>query len=187
MEPKRQRAAMLRKTVGLVLVAGAALYAFSPVVRNLFGSVKPPQQRTVAGEFTARTLNDESWSLDQQRGKVVLLNIWATWCPPCRIETPSLVALQQKFSNQGFTVAGVTMDDQPRETVPAFVAKYRVEYPILIPAGQYPLIDGVQTLPTSILIDKSGRIARVYTGLVTEMGLSDDIKTLLAENQRGAR
>jgi hypothetical protein len=73
------------------------------------------------------------------------------------------------------------MDEVPQDTVPAFVSKYRIPYPILIPNAQLSLIDRVEALPTSVLIDKSGRIARTYVGIVTKTGLSDDIEALLLE------
>jgi cytochrome c biogenesis protein CcmG, thiol:disulfide interchange protein DsbE len=114
------------------------------------------------------------------------VNFWATWCLPCRIETPSLVDLHKRYADGGFTVAGVTMNDDPEEAVPAFVKKYGIPYPILRPTDQMSLLDRVEALPTSVLIDKSGRIARTYVGMVTEIGLRDDIETLLAQELRGA-
>jgi thiol-disulfide isomerase/thioredoxin len=133
-----------------------------------------------------QTLNGDKWSLSEQRGKVVLVNFWATWCPPCRVETPALVGLHRKYAERGFTVAGVAMDEEPWSTVPDFMKKYGIVYPILTPTEQLSLIDRVESLPTSILIDKSGRIARTYVGLVTESGLSDDIEAVLAEKEGGA-
>jgi thiol-disulfide isomerase/thioredoxin len=182
---RRLWAPKLARAIGLVFVAGAAIYAFSPAVRNQFGSVHPEAQRARVSNFTAQSLNGDKWSLEDQRGKVVLVNFWATWCPPCRIETPALVDLHTKYADQGFTVAGITMDEVPQDTVPAFVKKYGIAYPILTPNEQLSLIDRVEALPTSILIDRSGRIARTYVGLVTEIGLSDDIETLLSEKAGG--
>jgi cytochrome c biogenesis protein CcmG/thiol:disulfide interchange protein DsbE len=124
--------------------------------------------------------------LEEHQGKVVLVNFWATWCPPCRVETPALVDLHANYADRGFTIAGITMDDEPQDAVPAFVSKYGISYPILTPTVQLSLIDRVEALPTSILIDKSGRIARTYVGLVTEIGLSDDIEDLLLERAGSA-
>ena len=182
----RSKATKALRTVGLAVLAGAAIYAFSPAVRNQFGSVSPAHQRARADNFSVRTLKGESWSLEEQRGNVVLVNFWATWCPPCRIETPSLVDLHKKYADRGFTVAGITMDEEPQDSVPAFVGKYGIPYPILVPTGQLSLMDRVEALPTSVLLDRSGRIARTYVGLVTEVGLSDDIEALLSEKDGGA-
>jgi cytochrome c biogenesis protein CcmG, thiol:disulfide interchange protein DsbE len=183
---RRAWAPKLARSIGLTVLAGAAIYTFSPAVQNQFGSVKPQAQRALADHFSVQILNGGEWSLREQRGKVVLVNFWATWCPPCRVETPALVVLQRKYADRGFTVAGVTMDEEPHSTVPDFMKKYGIVYPILTPTEQLSLIDRVESLPTSILIDKSGRIARTYVGLVTESGLSDDIEAVLSEREGGA-
>jgi thiol-disulfide isomerase/thioredoxin len=183
---RRFWAPKLARKIGLALLAGAAIYAFSPALQNQFGSVKPEAQRKRAGDFTVQTLNGDPWSLSEQRGKVVLVNFWATWCPPCRVETPALVELHKKYVDRGFTVAGVTMDEAPQSTVPDFLKKYGVGYPILTPTEQLTLMDRVEALPTSMLIDKSGRVARTYVGMVTESGLSDDIEAVLSEQKGGA-
>jgi cytochrome c biogenesis protein CcmG/thiol:disulfide interchange protein DsbE len=183
---RRAWARTLARKIGLAFLAGAAIYTFSPAVQNQVGSVKPRAQRASADDFTVQILNGDNWTLSEQRGKVVLVNFWATWCPPCRVETPALVRLHRKYANRGFTVAGVTMDEEPQRAVPDFLKQYGIVYPILTPTAQLSLIDRVESLPTSILIDKSGHIARTYIGLVTESGLSDDIEAVLSEKAGGA-
>jgi len=184
---RRPWAQKLTRAIGLVFFVGAAIYLFSPAIRNLFGSVQPEAQRTLARDFSVQSLAGHKWSLEDQRGQVVLVNFWATWCPPCRIETPALVGLHAKYAARGFTVAGITMDEEPLNTVPAFVKSYGIQYPILTPTDKLPILDLVEALPTSILIDKSGRIARTYVGLVTQIGLSDDIEALLSEKAEGVQ
>ena len=174
----------LLKKLALIAIAVAAIYAFSPAAQNQFGSVKPRAERTArADNVRATTLDGANWSLAAQSGKVVLLNFWATWCPPCRVETPALVALHNKYAAQGFTVAGISMDDDPRGAVPSFAQRYGIPYPLLVPSPDLEKINQVESLPTSILIDRSGRIARTYRGMVTETGLRDDIESLLAEHK----
>jgi cytochrome c biogenesis protein CcmG, thiol:disulfide interchange protein DsbE len=178
----RIKAARIARGVTLAALAIAAIYAFSPTVRNQFGSVKPLNQRAAPiSDLRATALDGTRWSLSEQMGKVVLVNFWATWCPPCRIETPALVALHNKFSSRGFTVIGVTLDDDPAASVPAFVSEYAMTYPVVVPSENSLLLDSVQALPTTLLIDRSGRVARTYRGMVTERGLTDDIEALLAE------
>lgn len=175
------KAAKVLRTTALAAAAGAAIYALSPTVQNQFGSVPPPAERAPSSELLVRTLEGEPWSLADRSGQVVLINFWATWCPPCRIETPALVALHERYEQQGFTVAGVTLDDDPQSTVPGFVRQYQMSYPVLVPAGDFPMLATVEALPTSLLLDRAGRIARTYRGMVTERGLRDDIEALLAE------
>jgi cytochrome c biogenesis protein CcmG/thiol:disulfide interchange protein DsbE len=180
--PLSSKAANVIRTAAVIAIAGVAIYSFSPTLQNQFGSVKASSERAApANDVTVKTLEGVNWSLAQQKGKVVLVNFWATWCPPCRIETPALVQLHSKYAAQGFMVAGITMDDDPREVVPEFVRKYAITYPILVPAAQSPMLNNVEVLPTSLLIDRSGRVARTYRGMVTERALRADIESLLAE------
>ena len=170
------------RTIGLSAILVAGIFAFSPTVQNQIGGVQSPHERSrPIPDFTTKTLDGTAWSLNDYRGKVVLLNFWATWCPPCRIETPALVALHNRFAPQGFLVAGMAMDEDPLSDVPEFVRKFAIPYPILVQPQDTSQIKHIEVLPTSILIDRSGRIARIYQGLVTERGLTDDIEALLAE------
>ncbi len=129
-------------------------------------------------------INGGTWSLEADRGKVVLLNFWATWCPPCRMETPGLVSIHNRFVNQGFSVVGVSLDDDPKAVVPEFARKYGVPYPMVVPASGFGLSDGIESLPTSLLIDRHGKVAKTYIGMVTESALSHDVEELLKEAGR---
>jgi cytochrome c biogenesis protein CcmG, thiol:disulfide interchange protein DsbE len=131
--------------------------------------------------FTLPAIDGPEWSSREHRGQVVLLNFWATWCPPCRAETPSLVKVHNELNGRGFSVVGVSLDDDPAAVVPAFVREYRVSYPVLKPEG-FPLAGRIETLPTSLLIDRHGRIARTYTGMISESILRRDVEALLSES-----
>jgi cytochrome c biogenesis protein CcmG, thiol:disulfide interchange protein DsbE len=174
-----QKSRLLSKLLWPVLTVGIAAYALGPLLSNQFGSVKPVTDRTAAVDFTLSTLEGESWSLADQRGKVVLVNFWATWCPPCRMETPDLVATHGKYENRGFTVVGVTLDETPDEDVPPFVERYGMQYPILLPSAEVG--GNITSLPTSLLIDRNGRVAKTYRGIVTESALARDVEALLKE------
>jgi cytochrome c biogenesis protein CcmG, thiol:disulfide interchange protein DsbE len=179
---RTRKAAKALRTMGMIAIAGAAMYAFSPALQNQFGSVKPAGERVApAGDLRVATLDAHTWSLADHKGKVILLNFWATWCPPCRVETPSLVSLHNRYSARGFTVAGISLDEDPHSAVPEFVRSHSIPYPILVPSSDFPMLNTVDSLPTSVLIDRSGRVARTYRGLVTEVGLRDDIEALLSE------
>jgi thiol-disulfide isomerase/thioredoxin len=130
-------------------------------------------------ELRLERVSGGTWSLRQERGNVVLLNFWATWCPPCRKETPDLVKLHQRYSGQGFTVVGVSLDENARQAVPPFVERYAVPYPMLL-AGESRLAASVEGLPTSLLIGRDGRVVETYVGAVTEENLRADIEKVLA-------
>lgn len=127
--------------------------------------------------------------LSSLKGKVVLVNFWATYCDPCRIEIPWMIDFQHKYAGQGFTMLGVAMDDEGAEVVTPFVQKTQFDvnghsmtmnYPIVI--GDDDIADkfgGLIGYPTSFLITRDGKIAKKYLGLVSEDELEKEIQTLL--------
>ncbi len=166
--------------IGAVL---AAIVAWTPSLRFGFGSVIETAQRDGASTLALPTLGGGTWSLASHRGQVVLVNFWATWCPPCRMETPELVALKNDYAKRPFEVVGINMDDD-RSRVPPFVKQYGINYPILLPDGPLAFAGDVSALPTSILVDRSGRIAREYVGMISERAVRGDIERLLGEPAR---
>ncbi len=127
------------------------------------------------------TLDGHYFRLADHRGSVVLVNFWATWCPPCRMETPGLVALANDFQSKGLTVVGVSMDEDGADGVRQFVDKYHMPYPVGILPTDDRLSTQIESLPTTLLIGRDGRVATTYTGLVNETDLRHDIEKLLAE------
>ena len=144
----------------------------------------PVSRRKAMPDFTFQTLDGKPWTLSQHRGHVVLLNFWATWCPPCQSETPSLIKIANEDQVQGLDVAGIAMDQKSQNSlknIQSFVADYRVQYPILLPATFSPVTNGVQSYPTTYLIDRQGRIANAFTGALDEAILKPELKRLLDE------
>jgi cytochrome c biogenesis protein CcmG/thiol:disulfide interchange protein DsbE len=164
-----------------VLVASAAVIIALAFRTNSGGGLRPPDQRRALSSFQLAAVRGPSWALEDQRGSVVLLNFWATWCPPCRRETPDLVALSQTYGPRGLRVAGISMDDEPASVVPAFVNKYHVPYPMLVPDRTFALAGSIESLPTTFLLDRQGRVARVYMGARSADEIAPDIERLLAE------
>lgn len=132
--------------------------------------------------FTFPSLADVPWSLSDQRGTIVFVNFWATWCPPCREETPGFVRLYKRFHGR-VEFAGISTDDDVREAVPPFAKQYGVVYPQLVPKPDAQILHAVEVLPTSFLVDAQGRIARTWTGMVPERDLEAAIEALLAEQK----
>src|SRR5258708_16732149 len=99
-------------------------------------------------DFTLRDLKGADWRLSAHRVDVVLVNFWATWCGPCREETPGLVRVAHAYAPKGLAVAGIAMDDGGMEPVRRFVRAYRVSYPILIPGSDFELAGRISGLPT---------------------------------------
>ena len=143
----------------------------------------PVSQRKLMPDFTFRTLDGKPWTLSQHRGHVVLLNFWATWCPPCQAETPSLVKIAHEDQVRGLDVAGVAMDQNPDRlsSIRSFAAAYHVAYPILLPKPFSPVTSVIQSYPTTYLIDRQGRVANAFTGALDETALKSELERLLNE------
>jgi thiol-disulfide isomerase/thioredoxin len=134
---------------------------------------------SLAPDFSLTDLNGQTVSLSGYRGKVVLLNFWATWCEPCRSETPRLVALQDKYRGQGFQVIGVSLDDD-RKDVPPFYEEFHMNYPVVV--GDSHLADrfgGVLGLPVSFFIGCNGRIESRHVGELNVEKVDPEIRKLL--------
>ena len=132
--------------------------------------------------FTLPTISGDSLALDGLRGKVVLVNFWATWCAPCRQETPELVALREALGPRGFEVVGVSLDLDGATAVRPFAEQFRVTYPMAL--GDQALADrfgGMYGLPTTFVLDREGRLVRRLVGRVETATLRPLLEGLLAD------
>jgi len=145
------------------------------------GSVKPVGARKEMPDFTLRDVGGIPWQLSAHRGDVVLLNFWASWCEPCRAETPGLIRIARSYAPRGVTIAGISMDSGGTAPVRKFLQDFRVNYPILMPDKTFALARVVDGLPTTFLMDQQGRIAKTYVGEVEESVFRADIDVLLSE------
>jgi len=140
-------------------------------------------------EVAFKDLQGNNVSLASYKGKVVLLNFWATWCEPCRIEIPWMIEFQQKYSGKGFTVLGVAMDDEGKSAVEPFVQKQQFDVDGKQMAMNYPILlgnddiaekfGGLIGIPTSVLISKDGKVVKRFIGLVNHDTLEKEIGGLL--------
>lgn len=148
----------------LVLLVLAPRLAGSEDPFKALHLIKPAKVKR-AREFTVPAPDGRSLRLADYRGKVVFLNFWATWCPPCREEMPGMERLYQRFKDQGFVVLAVSVDAEGADVVSAFVTEHRLTYPIgldpkMALVGQY----GVRGLPSSFLVDRRGRLVALAIG-----------------------
>ena len=157
-------------SAALLLVAGAACSKGTPPASSEPGAdapvVKLLKDPAPIGDFTLTDIEGRTISSADLRGKVVLVNFWATWCPPCRAEIPDLIALQQKYRDH-LVVIGISEDESPVETVKAFVAEQKINYPIAMTTPALAKIfRGVSALPTTFVIDRDGKLAQRHVGLL---------------------
>lgn len=142
----------------------------------------PARNKAEAKDFTVELVDGETFRLSEQKGKVVLLNIWATWCAPCHEETPGFVDLYSEYRDQGLEILGVSIDEQGRSVVEPFMEKYEVNYPVVIDDGTIMDKYGpTMGIPTTYIIDKKGRLRYFAVGAVTTKELEPRIQKLLKE------
>ncbi len=151
-----------------ILVAGLA-WIFASADRSgasTAGQIPAPRQGFLAPDFTLQTTTGESIRLSDLRGQAVLVNLWATWCPPCRAEMPAIQKMYAEYKGQGFTVLAVDMtyQDDPAAVAP-FVQEYGLTFPVLLePSGATARLYELRSLPSSFFIDRQGVIQEVVIG-----------------------
>src|SRR5216110_411403 len=161
----------LRLVVAAALAMGATLES---------GAVAPA---TAAPDFTLRTMGGPNLRLQEQRGRVVLINFWATWCGPCRQEMPHLNRLYEKYRASGFVLLGVNVDDDKRNAVDV-AAKLGLKFPVLLDTDKkVSRLYELSTMPSTVLIDRDGRVRAIHRGY--QSGVEDQydkqIRDLLKE------
>jgi thiol-disulfide isomerase/thioredoxin len=155
-------------------------FGYHQARRTGAGSVPRLTPSTLAPDFSLESLDGKTLRLSDLRGKAVLLNFWATWCGPCKIEMPWFVDLQKQYGSQGLQIVGVAMDDASKEDIGKFAKDMGVNYPILI--GKESVGDqygGVPALPESFLISRDGKIVDKIIGLRGKAEIEDAVKKAL--------
>ena len=166
------------------VIVAVMLWAGIHVARKNSGA--PPVGGELRGQsapdFELQALDGKDMKLSDFRGKAVLLNFWATWCGPCKIEMPWFVELQKQYGPQGLQIVGVAMDDSSAEDISKFVKEMGVNYPILL--GKEAVGEsygGVGVLPTTFFIDRDGKFVAREFGLQSRSVFVDHIKDALGQ------
>ncbi len=192
------------KRVGLILatligIVAFALWANRATRISVTRAVNTNQEDKPTGspDFTLKDLEDHNVSLSQFKGKVVLVNFWATWCGPCRIEIPWLIDLQNKYSGGSFTVLGVAMDEEGKSIVAPFIQRERFKVGGTPQSMNYPIVlgndatadkfGGLVGFPTSLLISRDGRVVKRVDGLVSYDEIDKTIQSQLEANNGSTR
>ena len=167
-----------RKTLPLAaaLVAALCLPAPGPAAAAL-----APQ--ALAPDFTLRRADGPNLRLAEQRGQVVLLNFWASWCGPCRVEMPQLNRLYDKYRSAGFVMLGVNIDDDPRAAA-ATAQRWGIRFPVLLDADKsVSRLYDLASMPSTVLIDRDGRVRYLHGGYVegAEVDYERQIRALVKE------
>ncbi len=145
---------------------------------------KVSDNANAAPDFTLTSVDGKDISLSDYQGKVVILDFWATWCPPCKAEIPGFIELYSQYKDQGLEIIGVSLDQGDLSVVPAFVKSYNVNYPIVYYRDQVVndygrAIGGIRSIPTTFVIDRDGNIVDHLIGYKPKEFFEELIKTLL--------
>lgn len=172
--------------VAYVMLAVLAVWYTRPASTPLATMPAASETRTIellrdrvpVPSFSAPDLHGRMVSSDEWRGKVILVNFWATWCAPCRAEIPELVALQDKYRDQ-LQIVGVAVDEGSVEAVEGFVAEHKINYPVVMETPELQaLFPGVLGLPATFLLDRDARLAQTHLGILDPARTEDEVRAL---------
>lgn len=119
--------------------------------------------------------------LDNNKGKVVVVNLWASWCPPCRKEIPGFINIYNKYKEKGLEIIGIAFDENGEKVIPPFIKQMGINYPIYLDGGDIAPAYHMHAFPTTIVYDKNGEIANKHIGYISEKELDDEISELLGK------
>jgi len=142
--------------------------------------VKSEKERKATPDFALKDVTGATVKLSDYKGKVVLLNFWATWCGPCKIEIPWFMDFQKTYKDREFAVIGVSMDEDGWDAVKPYIEQHKLNYRVVVGNNEVSQLFGsIDSLPTTLVIDREGRIASMHLGLVSKKTYAQEIEQLL--------
>jgi peroxiredoxin len=162
----------------LLMLAGIATAADQPAAR---APLQPANARKSAPDFALKDSSGKTVSLKDYRGKVVLLDFWATWCHGCKEEIPWFSEFERKYAAKGLAVIGVSLDEDGWKVLKPFLETAKVPYRMLLGDDPTAKKYGIDSMPDAFLIDRHGRIAATYVGLVDKDNVETNIRTMLSQ------
>lgn len=155
----------------LLLLTFAALVALAAPVHA---------QRKDAPNFVLKNAAGATVDLAKLRGKAVVVNFWATWCPPCRAEIPGFITVYKKYKGKGLEIVGVSLDEKGWGVINPFIKKHEIPYPVVL--GDMNVAEaygGIRSIPTTFFVDRKGKIADQHVGYMSEEDFERKVKSLL--------
>jgi thiol-disulfide isomerase/thioredoxin len=156
------------ETVFFCLLILFSVFSWSACSRNEHGTPEGqrPEVGGIAPDFTLKDLRGHDVKLSEYRGHVVLLDFWATWCPPCQETIPELVSVEKKYKNKGIVVLGISIDEgrDIATKLSAFSKEHEMNYPILLGSDAVEETYNIRSIPTMLLVDREGKVRELYMG-----------------------
>ena len=138
------------------------------------------EKREKAPNFSLQTQNGKVIELSKLTGKVVLVNFWATWCPPCRAEIPDFIEVYNTYKSKGFEIVGIALDEDGWSKVAPYIEKAKMNYPVVLGSAKVvQQYGGIEAIPTTFIVDKKGYIAGSQVGLLSKELVEQKLKSLL--------
>lgn len=175
---------MMRPISAGIRFATALLIVCTMSSARVPAAAAPDESRKAAPEFALTDSKGASLKLSDYKGKVVLLDFWATWCYGCGLEIPWFVDYQKKYKDSGLAVVGVSMDDDGWSVVKPFIEAKEINYAVVLGNQDMAKLYKVQSMPVTFLIDREGKIAASYFGMVDRAGCEAKIQSLLKDEAK---
>ena len=173
----------MRMYVRLLIIV-ICIYAAGCGVQKKSGDISGRAQATtasVAPDFTETAITGEIVTLSELKGSVVIINFFATWCPPCKMEIPDFISLYTQYKDRGLAIVGISLDQDGRRILPGFIRNNGINYPVVYNLDLANLYGGIRSIPTTFVVDKEGIIRHKITGYQPKDRFEALITALLRE------
>jgi thiol-disulfide isomerase/thioredoxin len=166
------------KNIGVALALGAIGLIIPLLCHSAPGAAG--QAAVMPPEWSLKDMDGKTVHSTDFKGKVVILDFWATWCGPCQAEIPSFIALQKQYAKQGLVVVGLSVDQEGADVVKPFAQKLGMNYPVVLTDEKtQEAFGGIEAVPTTFIVDREGHIVKEHTGFADKDEFENEIKPLL--------
>jgi peroxiredoxin len=171
----------MRRSIVTVMAPAALLAVSFGLAAKATANLTARSARKPAPEFTLPDSSGAAVKLSAYKGRVVLLDFWATWCTGCKTEIPWYMEFQDRYKDAGLSAIGVSLDEDGWKSVKPFLHDHNINYPIVVGDSKLAGLYGITAMPVTLLIDRDGKIAGVHAGLVEKTAFEREIQGLLKE------
>ena len=171
----------MKKTFAIIVISSLLIFASSCQKKGGEVEIKPPSIGDTAPDFTLKGIDGNTISLADYKGKVVMVEFWATWCPPCRELAPILEKIHKKYKDKGLVFLALVSKDEGEDTIKSFIKEHGITYPVLQADQETMRHYGVSSIPVNFIINKEGRVVSIHMGNTQDImqELTTEIESLL--------